>query len=267
MEKITQVTEADVGRIAVSEDGYFRVKILKADGNESTVEFLKDTSLREKFDVSQGFGLINGARTMYWEETAKPSKPMTAFENWCTEKGYDPKGWFTYDMDLSQKEEFSFGAKKKFKLVHDDNTPCPRFQDDSGFEHYEYFNSEHSGVVMKQDVKVKVAKPRFHKKRQKPPVRQKTDVVIQYKTGQSYTIKNAKSVSIDKHQVVITTLLKIESGIYSERSYTIESNLVNIVEVKAPKNEDFEVHNFDENDFSVFFDSGFAVVSQWFKSF
>lgn len=267
MEKITQVTEADVGRIAVSEDGYFRVKILKADGNESTVEFLKETSLREKFDVSQGFGLIDGNRTMYWEDT--PSKPRTPFETWCAEKGYDPKGCFVYDMNLSDLDELCLPHSGKFTIIDDDTTSCPRFVDENGFAHYEYFNSPLCGVVMKQEQteKAKIAKPRFHKKRQKPPVRKKTDVVIQYKTGQSYTIKNAKSVSIDKHQVVITTLLKIESGIYSERSYTIESNLVNIVEVKAPKNEDFEVHNFDENDFSVFFDSGFAIVSQWFKSF
>lgn len=266
MEKITQVTEADVGRIAVSEDGYFRVKILKADGNESTVEFLKDTSRSEKFDVSQGFGLINGRRTMYWEDT--PSKPRTPFETWCAEKGYDPKGCFVYDMDLSDLDDLSFPDSGKFTIIDDDTTSCPRFVDENGFSHYEYFNSPFSGVVMKQEQteKAKIAKPRFHKKRQKPPVRQKTDVVIQYMTGHTYTIKNVNSVSVGEKDTIITTLQKIEDGIFAERNFTIDSDLVAKLTVKSPGKE-IEIHSYGDNEFLVYFENGYAIVRRWFKSF
>lgn len=69
MQEITSVTKADIGRVAVSENGYFRVKILVGRGDSSTVEFLKETGSYTKGEKVQGFGLIEGSEKMYWEDT------------------------------------------------------------------------------------------------------------------------------------------------------------------------------------------------------
>jgi len=231
---ITQVTDADVGRIAVSEDGYFKIRILVGDGDSSTIEFLKATSLHEKGDISAGFGLVDGGRTMFWES----NRASTPFEFWCAENGYDPKGEFVYDQTSPAAiYSLSFKEDSVLKICYDDNSLCPRFEDKLGNEKFEYFNSH--DIYLQQHIKV--AKPRFHKKRQKPPVRQKTDVVIHYKTGESYTIKDVVLVSVNQDQTQIMTNKSVTDGVSISNTATIENSIICNIQIKTP-NDSVNIH-------------------------
>jgi len=241
MNKITQVTKADVGRIAVSvdrPDSNYRVRYL-GPGREtgwSSVDHLNEDNTRAY--QSDVFNLVSGAFDLYWEDELKPKKPKTPFEFWCAEEGYDPKGEFVYDQTSTGAiYSLSFKQDSVLKICYDDNSLCPRFEDKLGNEKFEYFNSH--DIYLQQHIKV--AKPRFHKKRQKPPVRQKTDVVIHYRTGESYTIKDVVLVSVNQDQTQIMTNKSVTDGVSISNTATIENSIICNIQIKTP-NDSVNIH-------------------------
>lgn len=371
MEKITKVTEADVGCVAVSEDGHFRVKILSVEGDNPEVEYLKNSYNRDVGYVTDSFILVGGDKDMYWEDSQEQVKPKkdiwfetepaiftygidvvksvlrqafglsrawgwasfdeyldyfgntlndkghvngidrvndfngcgahysgellsfeefaerlgieiepnkevevkkpalreTVFTLWCKENGYDPLGEFVYDKEKTVPELLNrrFSIEDVLEILEDDNSRCPRFINQDGNGGYENFND--GGVFLKAKSQVKgQAKPRFRKPRQKQPVRQKTDVVIQYKTGETYTLKNVNSVSVSLKQITITVLKEIEEGIRIHVHNDIKPELVAKITIKTPGYET-EVHNYSDDEFLVYFENGYCIVRRWFKNF
>ena len=77
MERISEVNKKDFGRIAVSKNGEFRVKILSIDSAQSdfiscVVENLQDNDHQGM--IFQDFGIVGGFVPMYWEDDLKFSE-------------------------------------------------------------------------------------------------------------------------------------------------------------------------------------------------
>lgn len=238
MEKITQVTEADVGRIAVSEDGYFCVKIITGKGNESTIEFLNPNSAYDLGEVVSGFGLINGARTMYWEDSAeqKSFEANTPFTKWCAENGYDPKGEFVYDKENTSEDHINcgFSLSDVFRLYEDDHTTLPRFINQLDQLGYEDFFAPGSVSLKQKEKQRNVAKPRFRKPRQKPPVREKTDVTLEYVDGKLYHLKNVKLIDVNQTLAKFNFEETISEGIEKTSVIKIDINLIKCINIFKP---------------------------------
>lgn len=280
MEKITKFSEADVGRVAVSEDDHYRIKILSADGDNLKVEYLKEADGCEIGYVTSGFTLVRGSRAMFWADTVQEkNKTDIWFE---TEPAI-----FTHGEDLVKavlREAFNVSGGEAWKdfdeYLHDFGDTLNDHGHVNGIDGINEFDgcSRHYrgellsfeefaarlGIVI--EAKAVVAKPRFRKPRQKPPVRKKTDVVIQYKTGQTYTLKNVNSVSVSAEKITVGVVKEIEEGIRIEVNNDVDSKLVAKILIKAPGCET-EIHNYGDDEFLVYFDDGYCIVRQWFKTF
>lgn len=259
MQKITQISEADVGRIAVSEDGHYRIRVegIVDSFRKAQVTHLKNNP--HKNNTSKGFVLVGGARDMFWEDemNEEVKKPTTPFEIWCDVNSYDPKGEFVYTNDTDENEVCGFFKKGDIlTLESDDKTICPAFCNQEEVVAYEYF--DFNGVILKQKGK---SKPRFHKPRKKPPVRKKTDVVVHYKTGESYTIKNVDSVTINNTFSELSSTKVIEKGIRTQLSQVIEKHLISALVIKTPKGH--IVATNCNNDWVINSDMSCGVCSQW----
>lgn len=249
MQKITQITQADVGRIAVSLDGVLRVQLMSVSENELKHNHVKklecngfsnDTTGKETFN----FALINGIKDMFWEDEIKPAKPMTKFECWCAEKGYDPKGQFVYTektKDVWISDLFNKGDI--LTLYKDDNSSCPRFinqLDVFAFEEFDGGCCQLQPYTHETKQELKQAKPRFYKKRQKPPVRVKTDVKLFYKTGEEYTFKNVSAVEFTSSTgLSVEKVNKISKGIAEFSSSRVAWELIDSVTVVSPEGVTF----------------------------
>lgn len=239
--KITQVTEADVGRIAVSETDRFRVKILAVDKvGDPTIEYLKPSGENGAGDTTSEFLLVNGGLAMFWEDEIKPAKPMTKFECWCAEKGYDAKGKFVYTKQTPEEcVSGYFNKDDVLTLEKDDGSCCPLFMNQEGTEAYEIFGAEDCQLEP-YITKPKQAKPRFYKKRQKPPVRLKTDVKLFYKTGEEYTFKNVSAVEFTSSTgLSVEKVNKISKGIAEFSSSRVAWELIDSVTVVSPEGVTF----------------------------
>lgn len=203
MEKITKVTEADIGRIAVDEESLYRVKILGLSGEEEgyvSVEYLPGSNYDEgrlvgKISSSFNLAIAGFGRTMYWENSVEElSKANTPFTRWCAENGYED------------------------------------------------FNGACSDVVLKPKEKQKrVAKPRFRKPRQKPPVRKKTDVILEYVDGTLYHLKNVKFIGIKQDTTQFNFEKIICNGIRENSFINIDIKLIKHISVVSPKG-DLEIY-------------------------
>lgn len=305
MEEITKVTETDIGRIAVDEESLYRVKILGLSEEEGyvSVEYLPGSNYDEgrlvgKISSSFNLAIAQPGRTMYWEDSlkqkVKTTEPVSLHSFWFRVKEtLDKVGEDEVNKVLSElykaTQDLNYGLNYETYLKS-----WPHEQEDErqiiGIDESGKFNGWYSAVAEEQgheilsfddfkvraqllidsqnkkEKEVKVAKPRFHKKRQKPPVRQKTDIVIQYKTGQTYTLKNINSVSVNEGVIRVNTMNEVEKGINTEVYNEIKIDLVYKITIKAPKFE-IEIHNYGDNEFLIYFEDGYSLARRWFKTF
>lgn len=82
---------------------------------------------------------------------------------------------------------------------------------------------------------IKVAKPRFHKKRKPVPVRKKTDITIYYSTGEKYTVKNVKALYVKGETVSIGLTPEVKNGYFEGKSLGFSTGNVDSFLVKTPK--------------------------------
>lgn len=256
MEKITQVTEADIGRIAVSQDGDFRVEILSCVPGRShyvEVKFLEGSKYgngRRIGSISKYFSLIGGAEDMYWEE------PKALKGVWLeTAPAIKMYGEEAVNEVLRQAWQAAKKSTcwKSFEHYMESFGDCHINKGECvGIDSEGMFDGWNKEVILKAGEEIlsfeefkgrlgissgsekqKVAKPRFHKPRKKPPVRQKTDVVVHYKTGEKYTVKNVSLLTVSTH-VEITSGEKVEKGISVETTSIISLDLVRELVAKTP---------------------------------
>lgn len=82
---------------------------------------------------------------------------------------------------------------------------------------------------------VKVAKPRFHKKRKPVPVRKKTDITVYYSTGEKYTVKNVKAWYVKGENISIGLAPEMKNGYFEGKSFYFSTENVDSFLVKTPK--------------------------------
>lgn len=82
---------------------------------------------------------------------------------------------------------------------------------------------------------VKVAKPRFHKKRKPVPSRKKTDITVFYGTGEKYTLKNAKSLVVHKQTFYVSIATELKNGFSEGKTFIFTTDNVDSLLVKTPK--------------------------------
>lgn len=77
MQSVDKLSYSDVGRVAVSLDGYYRVKVISVAPDLTLVQHLKKTNSCSIGQVSHGFDLVSGYRQMYWEESVVASLSLS----------------------------------------------------------------------------------------------------------------------------------------------------------------------------------------------
>lgn len=82
---------------------------------------------------------------------------------------------------------------------------------------------------------IKVAKPRFHKKRKPVPVRKKTDITVYYSTGEKYTVKNVKALYVKGDSLSIAFMPETKNGYLEGKSLDFSTENVDSFLVKTPK--------------------------------
>lgn len=82
---------------------------------------------------------------------------------------------------------------------------------------------------------IKVAKPRFHKKRKPVPVRKKTDITVYYSTGEKYTVKNVKALYVEGDSLSIAFMPETKNGYLEGKSLGFSTENVDSFLVKTPK--------------------------------
>lgn len=75
--------------------------------------------------------------------------------------------------------------------------------------------------------------PRFHKKRKKPPIRKKTDVVVFYENGSTYTIKSVENVLFEIDRCVISKRDFTAPGVQARLALLLKD--VEKLLIKSPK--------------------------------
>lgn len=95
---------------------------------------------------------------------------------------------------------------------------------------------------------IKVAKPRFHKKRKPVPVRKKTDITVYYSTGEKYTIKNVKALCVKGDTICIGLTPEVKNGYFQGNSFGFTTGNVDSFLVKTPKGS-YTLDSVGDNEF------------------
>lgn len=95
---------------------------------------------------------------------------------------------------------------------------------------------------------IKVAKPRFHKKRKPVPVRKKTDITVYYSTGEKYTIKNVKALCVKGDAICIGLTPEVKNGYFEGNSFGFTTGNVDSFLVKTPKGS-YTLDSVGDNEF------------------
>lgn len=78
-------------------------------------------------------------------------------------------------------------------------------------------------------------KPRYHHKRKPVPTRKKTDITVYYSTGEQYTLKNIKDISVQNGIIVLVKAPVQQNGFNQSQSYGFTVKDVDSLLVKTPQ--------------------------------
>ncbi|MBS3974545.1 MAG: hypothetical protein KGZ89_06755 [Actinobacteria bacterium] len=103
--------------------------------------------------------------------------------------------------------------------------------------YYKVSPEQFVNVLLGEDMnkEVKVAKPRFHKKRKPVPVRKKTDITVYYSTGEKYTLKNVKALYVKGENVNVGLTPEAKNGYFEGKVVYFSTGNVDSFLVKTPK--------------------------------
>lgn len=103
--------------------------------------------------------------------------------------------------------------------------------------YYKVSPEQFVNVLLGEDMnkEVKVAKPRFHKKRKPVPVRKKTDITVYYSTGEKYTVKNVKALYVKGDSLNIAFMPETKNGYLEGKCLVFSTENVDSFLVKTPK--------------------------------
>lgn len=96
--------------------------------------------------------------------------------------------------------------------------------------------------------KIKVAKPRFHKKRKPVPVRKKTDITVYYSTGEKYTLKNVRALYVKGESVSVGLTPEAKNGYFEGKVIYFSTENVDSFLVKTPKGN-YTIDSVGDNEF------------------
>lgn len=147
----------------------------------------------------------------------------------------------------------SYGEKEVWCLIsHDAGTTLTGWHLDcmSNNEYYYVKPEEFVNKILGEEMnkEIKVAKPRFHKKRKPVPVRKKTDITVYYSTGEKYTIKNVKALCVKGDTICIGLTPEVKNGYFEGNSFGFTTGNVDSFLVKTPKGS-YTLDSVGDNEF------------------
>ncbi len=147
----------------------------------------------------------------------------------------------------------SYGEKAVWCLIsHDAGTTLTGWHLDcmSNNEYYYVKPEEFVNKILGEEMnkEIKVAKPRFHKKRKPVPVRKKTDITVYYSTGEKYTIKNVKALCVKGDTICIGLTPEVKNGYFEGNSFGFTTGNVDSFLVKTPKGN-YTLDSVGDNEF------------------
>lgn len=158
--------------------------------------------------------------------------------NWSVDNNHDLEEW-------AIKEYFILPRTAKYNYHNGGHRPCGGhvkvlFRDgttDSGSAtHFTWGHHEQDRDIVGW-LPTNNPKPRYRKRRQKPPVGKKSVVRVLYTTQQTYTFKNVVDVQVTEERVYIQYDREVTEGIKESVTTEIENKLVMAIIVEESKVE------------------------------
>ncbi|QHR64818.1 ribonucleotide reductase [Escherichia phage ukendt] len=158
--------------------------------------------------------------------------------NWSVDNNHDLEEW-------AIKEYFILPRTAKYNYHNGGHRPCGGhvevlFRDgttDSGSAtHFTWGHHEQDRDIVGW-LPTNNPKPRYRKRRQKPPVGKKSVVRVLYTTQQTYTFKNVVDVQVTEERVYIQYDREVTKGIKESVTTEIENKLVMAIIVEESKVE------------------------------
>lgn len=123
----------------------------------------------------------------------------------------------------------------------------------SGATHAGYYKlspKQFVNVLLGEEMnkEIKVAKPRFHKKRKPVPIRKKTDITVYYSTGEKYTLKNVRALYVKGESVSVGLTPEAKNGYFEGKVIYFSTENVDSFLVKTPKGN-YTIDSVGDNEF------------------